>query len=74
MQAVIITAYQNLEQVYNLANLLKGKFIVYIHFDKKMDSKKISEQHFEKLPNVHIYSLFHINGRGESSLGNFIFM
>lgn len=75
MQAIIITAYHNPEQVYKLANLLKDKFEVYIHFDKKMNAEKISEQHFEKLPNVHVYSLFHVNwGGGEPPLGNFVFM
>lgn len=74
MQAVIITAYHNPEQVYKLANLLKDKFEVYIHFDKKMNVEKINCQHFEKLPNVHIYSLFHVNWGGEPSVGNLVFM
>lgn len=71
MQAIIITAYHNPEQVYKLANLLKDKFEVYIHFDKKMNAEKISEQHFEKLPNVHVYSLFHVNWGGRTTFGQF---
>ncbi len=74
MQAVVITAYRAPEQVYRLAEYLSRKFLVYIHFDKKMDSKKINECHFEKLRDVHLYSLFNVNWGGESSLGNFVFV
>ena len=74
MQAVVITAYRAPEQVYRLAEYLSRKFLVYIHFDKKMDSKKINECHFENLRNVHLYSLFNVNWGGESSLGNSVFV
>ena len=75
MQAVVITAYRDPEQVYKLAELLSRKFLVYIHFDKKMDAESIGKQHFEGLPNVHVYSLFHVNwGGGKSFVGDFVFM
>lgn len=74
MQVVVITAYRAPEQVYRLAEYLSRKFLVYIHFDKKMDSKKINECHFENLRNVHLYSLFNVNWGGESSLGNSVFV
>lgn len=74
MQAVIITAYHNPEQVYKLANLLKDKFELYIHFDKKMNAEKISEQHFEKLPNVHVYSLFQVNWGGANHLWAILYL
>lgn len=35
MQAVLILAHKNAEQVYKLAEFLSKRFYVYIHFDAK---------------------------------------
>lgn len=71
MQAVVITAYRAPEQVYRLAEYLSRKFFVYIHFDKKMDSKKINACHFENLRDVYLYSLFNVNWGGRVIFGQF---
>ena len=71
MQAVVITAYRAPEQVCKLAEYLSKKFLVYIHFDKKLDSEKIIEQHFENLKNVYLYSLFNVNWGGRVIFGQF---
>ncbi len=41
MQAVIILAHNNIEQLFTLVKFLKKKFLVYIHIDKKV---KVSER------------------------------
>ena len=35
MQAILVIAHKNIEQVTELSKLLKRKFEVYIHIDKK---------------------------------------
>ena len=35
MQAVLILAHKNFDQVAQLSKLLQRKFEIYIHFDKK---------------------------------------
>ena len=74
MQAVVITAYRAPEQVYKLAEYLSKKFLVYIHFDKKLDSEKIIEQHFENLKNVYLYSLFNVNWGGANHLWAILYL
>lgn len=74
MQAVVITAYREPEQVYKLAECLSKKFLVYIHFDKKMNAESIGEQHFERLLNVHVYSLFHVNWGGVNHLWAILYL
>ena len=36
MQAILILAHKNIDQVTKLATILNNNFEVYIHFDKKM--------------------------------------
>ena len=37
MQAILILAHKNIEQVTKLATILNNNFEVYIHFDKTMN-------------------------------------
>ena len=37
MQAILILAHKNIDQVTKLATTLNNNFEVYIHFDKKMN-------------------------------------
>lgn len=41
MQAVLILAHKNIDQVIELSRILKDKFEIYIHIDKKT---KITER------------------------------
>lgn len=56
MQAVLITAYHNFNQLDILTKLLSKKFEVFVHIDKKTkESFTASNEH------IHVYSLFHVN-------------
>lgn len=69
MQAVIITAYHNLQQTYELASMLAKKFEIYIHIDKKIPKKEIEQSGLYKIKNIRIFNKFKVNwGGGKSSL------
>lgn len=60
MQAVLIIAHRDSKQVLDLAQIMRKRFEVYIHFDKKMElpvviQKKLRELkvHYSQQTNVH---------------------
>lgn len=67
MQAMILTAYKNLEEVARRIRLYSEQFEVYAHIDKKC--KEDGDKAFANMPkNVHIYSLYKINWGGANHL------
>lgn len=60
MQAVIILAHKNIDQVIKLANLLNEKFEVYIHFDQKIQLTDAQRSALDKLE-VHYFSFVAVN-------------
>ena len=64
-QAVLITAYKNVEQIVDIINYLGDNFEFYIHIDKKstMDLSPI-----EGIDYVHLFKIFHVNWGSVSHL------
>lgn len=60
MQAVIILAHKNIDQVIDLGTLLRSKFEVYIHFDRKvsLSRKQIERMNRER---INYYSFLKVN-------------
>ena len=55
MQAILILAHKNIDQVIKLATILNNNFEVYIHFDKKMNIPENYKQILDK-KNIHYIS------------------
>lgn len=66
MQAVLILAHKNIEQVINLSNKLNKKFLVYIHFDKKYKIPEDYKLVLDKMKNVQVYSEINVSWGGMS--------
>lgn len=60
MQAVIILAHKGIDQVIKLGSLLKNKFEVYVHFDKKVDLTQDQKKQMKKL-GIKYYSFVSVN-------------
>ena len=62
MQAILILAHRDTEQVLRLADKLRQSFEIYIHFDTKL---KLSNQEKEALKekNIHWYQCVEVNWR-----------
>ena len=60
MQGILITAYKDKTQLFNLINSFEDKFYVIVHIDAK--TKNISEEDFKKLnlKNIHILKKYKI--------------
>lgn len=58
MQAILIMAHRDIEQVKELARLLRNCFEVYIHFDKKFD---VQQQDLQTLKEMGAYTFQKIN-------------
>lgn len=71
MQALIITAYKNTEQLMELLNSVCDKFYVFLHIDKKSDINvnKIKEANY---PNLKIFSTYSITWGGYNHLASII--
>lgn len=75
MQAVLILAHKNIQQIIQLANLLSRKFEVYIHLDKKcpVESGLMHElesnihAHFFQKIDVHWGGLFDCRSYADSA-------
>lgn len=67
MQAICILAHTNFEQVLILSKMLKVRFEVYIHFDKKM---KLTQSEFQELDRLGVQYIQKIDVRwGSFSIG-----
>lgn len=65
MQAVLILAHKNLDQVISLVKILRTCFEVYIHIDKKCHISNLHKEAFEKL-SVKFYSEIDVQWGGWS--------
>lgn len=72
MQACIITAYHKFEQLKELVDILKQKFEIYLHIDKKADQSWKSI--LTDSEHVHIYSKFHVNWGGSAHLKAIVYL
>lgn len=59
MQAVLILAHKNVEQVFKLSKLLSSKFNVYVHFDTKTNLTDEDKTLFVK-NNIKVYSKYNV--------------
>ncbi|MGJ3954334.1 glycosyltransferase, partial [Limosilactobacillus mucosae] len=59
MQAVLILAHKNIDQVIELSQRLSSCFNVYIHFDKKVSLSEKQELSLKKL-NVNFFSKYDV--------------
>lgn len=59
MQAILILAHKNAEQVFQLAKKMSIRFEVFIHFDKKMTLTDLQKNKFNKY-NIKIYSIYNV--------------
>lgn len=65
-QAVLITAYKDINQLTYLLDALYGKFSIYLHIDKK--SKELTETFIkDKFPGINIIKKYKISWGGKSS-------
>ena len=67
MQAILILAHKNIDQVTKLATILNNNFEVYIHFDKKMNIPENYKQILDK-KNIHYISKIDVHW-GSWSIG-----
>lgn len=63
MQAVLITAHNNMQQIIKLSKKLVNNFEVYIHFDTKMIVNKGDLETLNNL-GVHHYQRYNVNWGG----------
>lgn len=63
MQAILILAHRDLEQIYEIAKILNNNFEIYIHFDTKMKVSEQAKREFEK-KGIHIYQKIEVNWGG----------
>lgn len=70
-QAILITAYTQLEFLYRIIDYFDGDFDFYIHIDKKTESKSLC---FENRTNVKVYSKYRIQWGSETHLKAIIFL
>lgn len=73
MQAVLILAHKNLDQVISLVKILKTCFEVYIHIDKKCHISNLHREAFEKL-SVKFYSEIDVQWGGLEYWRSYLFI
>lgn len=66
MQAVLIIAHSDVEQVSRLANLLTSYFEVYIHFDKKLLLTRVQTDRLDTNKHIHYFSKINVHWGGWS--------
>lgn len=59
MQAIMIVAHKNPEQILELCSLLKPEFNIYVHFDTKCPLSQDNINAFKKM-NVNVYSKYSV--------------
>jgi len=67
-QVIIITAYKNEEQIYDIIKFFGGDFEFYIHIDKK------SATHIRESRNVHVYKKYTVNWGSVNHLKTILFL
>lgn len=66
MQAVLIIAHRDVDQVIQLANILAPRFEVYIHFDKKLSLTNQQTSELKSNRHVHHFSKIDVHWGGWS--------
>ncbi len=74
MQAVLITAYRNLNQLAQLAELLSKEFEVYIHIDKRVSCSDIENSNLKECEHIKIFSLYRVNWGGCNHLKAILYL
>ena len=54
MQAILIMAHRDMEQIIELTEILRKKFEVYIHFDTKMNVLSEEKANLQQM-GAHVY-------------------
>jgi hypothetical protein len=70
-QAILITAYKNIEQIFDIINFLGDGFEFYIHIDKKFSYDMSPVEHIR---NVHIFSEYIVNWGSVNHLKSILFL
>ncbi|MFR8033334.1 MAG: beta-1,6-N-acetylglucosaminyltransferase [Lachnospiraceae bacterium] len=73
MQAVLILAHKDAEQVLKLSKILSSHFLVYIHFDKKYHLPVELKNELTSIKGVYVYSEITVNW-GSFSIGEAAFL
>lgn len=63
MQAILIMAHRDMEQIIELTEILRKKFEVYIHFDTKMNVSSEEKANLQQI-GAHIYQQVNVNWGG----------
>jgi hypothetical protein len=70
-QAILITAYKNIEQILNIISFLGDGFEFYIHIDKKF---YIDTSILENIKNVHVFRKYIVNWGSVNHLKCILFL
>ena len=63
MQAILMMAHRDLEQMIELAEILRKKFEVYIHIDTKMNVSPEEKANLQRM-GAHVYQSVNVNWGG----------
>ena len=63
MQAILIMAHRDMEQIIELTEILRKKFEVYIHFDTKMNVSSEEKANLQQM-GAHVYQVVNVNWGG----------
>lgn len=61
MQAILILAHKNIEQIIDLSIILSKKFVLFIHFDRKYKMPVEDKKKLERIKNIYVYSEIDVN-------------
>jgi hypothetical protein len=70
-QAILITAYKNIDQLLNIMDYFNDSYTFYIHIDKK---SKIDTALLQKRENVSVFSEYTVHWGGVSHLKTILFL
>ena len=59
MQAILIMAHRDMEQIIELTGILRKKFEVYIHFDTKMNVSSEEKANLQQM-GAHVYQVVNV--------------
>ncbi len=63
MQAILIMAHRDMEQIIELTEILRKKFEVYIYFDMKMNVSSEEKANLQQ-KGAHVYQMVNVNWGG----------
>lgn len=74
MQAVLILAHKDIEQIIKLCKLLTPYFCVYIHFDQKYNIPIEQKKKLQEMENVQLFQNFMVNWGAYSIVNATVFL